>query len=88
MGPPFEWVIENDHIAIVEWDALYSSLHGKGHRTQVRWDVCCLSHHVSIFVENGTRTISSLLDIGRERGPGQSHPHLFRDGRKPVLKDL
>ena len=88
MGSPFERVVKDDHVTFSESDRFQGRFYGEWHRPEVHWDVCSLCDHVALFVENRAGKISSLFDIGRERGSVQGHSHLLGDGRESVLEYL
>jgi hypothetical protein len=43
---------------------------------------------LSSGIENSTRVIAALLDIGRKRSAPQRRSHFFRDGVIEVLEDF
>ena len=88
VSPPLEGIIQDDHVSIFHDDILNGRFHRHGHRAQVDRDMCRLGDHRPIPVKDGTRRITSLLNIWGKGSSVEGNPHFFRNRRKSVFKDF
>ena len=59
-----------------------------GHRAEVDGDVLRLRDHPAALVEERSRAVPALLDVGGERGANQHGAHLLRDRAEGLAENL
>ena len=76
-----EGIVQGDNVSRQKmFKRRQSRRNGIGHCAKMNGNMRCLRNQSSLHIEERTREITPLLDIGRVTTARQHNSHLFRDG--------
>ena len=86
--PPRNGSFSDGDVARAERERVHDVAHRERHGAEVHGHVVAHGDGIARGVIDRAGKIAALLDIGRERGLAQHHPHLLGDGDQEMPKEL
>src|SRR5689334_23434429 len=81
-------IVEDDHIARLNFSRIDRGGHRERHGTEMNGHVVALSNHLAECIKDRARIVPALFNIWRESGPLQSGAHFLRNRVKQAFEDL